>query len=904
MRDRRAGRADRRRARHSSDIERVARHARRHPPPARGARGLRAVLSEEALQGDPARGQGARRRARRAARPRRHDRRARRASPTRSRSPTAPACGAWSTALRVEQAEANLALAPFVTDERIAGLAERLAELVSAARALAARRGREPAEAPDASDRPASAAGRGAPTPTGATRDEGKARPQARSARRRWSFNAARILRTRLDEMRSFAPGALQAENATEQHDLRIAAKRLRYVLEATGFCFGAPADTARRRARDLQERARRAPRLRRDAAADRRATSRRCAPRTPRRCASAPATPRTSSRRSSPRPAPDRLSRPRAARRRDRGAAAAAVRPLRRALGRARARRDLGAARARDRPRRSPERASAARSPSGPSGPPWRSSAPSGPSARRPSGRARAAAELAEAREAQERAATDAPLDGSPSSRRRAARYSRAGGRCGPQERTARRWRRGLAVAAGAALAGRRAGERRVRARRAPGVGDPFFPRAGNGGYDVGHYDLDLDYRPDTGKLDATATIRATATQDLSAFDLDFRGPRVAAVTVDGAARRLHAPGPGAGGHAGGRDPRRSRVHGRVAYRGRPQRDHRPRRLDRGLGARPTTAPSSSASRRARRPGSRATTTRPTRRPTTSRITVPNGTEAIANGVLQRPLPAASAAARTTWSYAANQPMATYLATATIGQFSIDRTPRRRARLAGRDRPASCRASRAACAARSIARAIIVEFFDGPLRPLPVRLRPGRSSTDAPAGRLRARDPDPPDLRPACRAIRPSPTRSPTSGSATRSASSAGRTSGSTRASRPGPSGAGTRRRAGRRRRRCSPASQAQPPTRTTSGSRRPRRSRAPRSCSRPRSTSAARWRSRRCASGSATRPSSPSCAPGPPSAATATAPRPSSSPSPRRRSGQQLDALFQRYLFKPGKP
>ncbi len=67
-------------------------------------------------------------------------------------------------------------------------------------------------------------------------------------------FNAARIVRTRLDELRSFAPGALQADNETEQHDLRIAAKRLRYVLEATGFCFGAPADTARRRARDLQE--------------------------------------------------------------------------------------------------------------------------------------------------------------------------------------------------------------------------------------------------------------------------------------------------------------------------------------------------------------------------------------------------------------------------------------------------------------------------------------------------------------------------------------------------------------------------------------------------------------------------------------------------------------------------
>jgi len=65
--------------------------------------------------------------------------------------------------------------------------------------------------------------------------------------------NAARIVRTRLDEMRSFAPAALHPECANDQHDLRIAAKRLRYVLESTGFCFGDAADTARRRARDVQ---------------------------------------------------------------------------------------------------------------------------------------------------------------------------------------------------------------------------------------------------------------------------------------------------------------------------------------------------------------------------------------------------------------------------------------------------------------------------------------------------------------------------------------------------------------------------------------------------------------------------------------------------------------------------
>ena len=66
--------------------------------------------------------------------------------------------------------------------------------------------------------------------------------------------NAARIVKVRLDEMRSFVTRALDAEADRQQHDLRIAAKRLRYLLEVTGFCFGRPANTARLRARDLQD--------------------------------------------------------------------------------------------------------------------------------------------------------------------------------------------------------------------------------------------------------------------------------------------------------------------------------------------------------------------------------------------------------------------------------------------------------------------------------------------------------------------------------------------------------------------------------------------------------------------------------------------------------------------------
>lgn len=68
------------------------------------------------------------------------------------------------------------------------------------------------------------------------------------------SENAARIVRVRLDELRSFAPRAIGKRKVKAQHDMRIAAKRLRYVLEATEPCFGRPGQTARRRARDLQD--------------------------------------------------------------------------------------------------------------------------------------------------------------------------------------------------------------------------------------------------------------------------------------------------------------------------------------------------------------------------------------------------------------------------------------------------------------------------------------------------------------------------------------------------------------------------------------------------------------------------------------------------------------------------
>src|SRR5918999_1806113 len=70
-----------------------------------------------------------------------------------------------------------------------------------------------------------------------------------------------------------------------------------------------------------------------------------------------------------------------------------------------------------------------------------------------------------------------------------------------------------------------------------APGAGDPFYPQAGNGGYEARHYSLKLDYEPQNEQLDGDVRMTARATQDLSRFNLDLRGMKVESVTVNGKA-------------------------------------------------------------------------------------------------------------------------------------------------------------------------------------------------------------------------------------------------------------------------------------------------------------------------------------------------------------------------------
>ncbi|WP_024800721.1 M1 family metallopeptidase [Nocardia sp. BMG51109] len=69
---------------------------------------------------------------------------------------------------------------------------------------------------------------------------------------------------------------------------------------------------------------------------------------------------------------------------------------------------------------------------------------------------------------------------------------------------------------------------------RGATGLGDPYYPDDGNGGYQVEHYDLAIGYDPPSRKLDGTARLNAVATQALRTFSLDYEGPAVSKVSVN----------------------------------------------------------------------------------------------------------------------------------------------------------------------------------------------------------------------------------------------------------------------------------------------------------------------------------------------------------------------------------
>ena len=201
-----------------------------------------------------------------------------------------------------------------------------------------------------------------------------------------------------------------------------------------------------------------------------------------------------------------------------------------------------------------------------------------------------------------------------------------------------------------------------------APGAGDPYFPLDGNGGYDVKHYTLDVTYDPETDVVDGKATIEARATQNLSSFNLDLDGLTVESVKVNG----RWAAWSRDGAELTITPPKGLRKHRKfttvVRYEGIPETIEDPALGVSGF------IHTDDGTLVAGQPDVAATWYPVNDHPSdkaayTFHITVPAGLEAVANGVLK-----AERTKRgwTTWTWVAKEPMASYLTTATIGEFDL----------------------------------------------------------------------------------------------------------------------------------------------------------------------------------------------------------------------------------------
>jgi len=201
-----------------------------------------------------------------------------------------------------------------------------------------------------------------------------------------------------------------------------------------------------------------------------------------------------------------------------------------------------------------------------------------------------------------------------------------------------------------------------------AAGAGDPYFPMSGNGGYDVDHYGLDIGYDPGTGRLTGVATVTAVANQILDTFDLDLSGLTVAGVAVNGVPARFARYGQELRVDPGAPVARGARFVVVVRYAGVPQPVTDPDGSIEGW-----VATADGAYVVGEPTGSMTwfpADNRPTDKSTfTFRITVPRGLTAVANGDL---VSRSDAGGRTTFVWNEREPMAPYLATATVGAFDL----------------------------------------------------------------------------------------------------------------------------------------------------------------------------------------------------------------------------------------
>ncbi len=204
-----------------------------------------------------------------------------------------------------------------------------------------------------------------------------------------------------------------------------------------------------------------------------------------------------------------------------------------------------------------------------------------------------------------------------------------------------------------------------------AAGIGDPYYPNAGNGGYDVSHYDIRLKYAPATDELEGTTTILATATQDLTRFNLDFV-LSVKEVLVNGRAAKFSTSG----------EQELVVTPARTIAKGSPvtvvvRYADKPGEVERGGYSAWLRTPDGGVA--ANEPEGSAwwfpSNDHPTDKATFDvSVLVPEGTQVVSNGTQTQ----SSRPGWTRYNYRQAKPQATYLATLAIGKFDIrkDVTP------------------------------------------------------------------------------------------------------------------------------------------------------------------------------------------------------------------------------------
>ncbi|GGV90386.1 metallopeptidase [Streptomyces gelaticus] len=201
-------------------------------------------------------------------------------------------------------------------------------------------------------------------------------------------------------------------------------------------------------------------------------------------------------------------------------------------------------------------------------------------------------------------------------------------------------------------------------------GLRDPYFPKLGNGGYDVTHYDLALDVDPAARRLRGTATITARATQDLSAFNLDLVGLTVDSAAVEGRPAAVNRAGqeltlrPDAEVMSRLRKGRTFRTV--VRYSGSP------RTLTDSDGSKEGWLRTADGSVALGEPTGSMTWFPGNNHPSDKAsydiaVTVPEGLTAVSNG---QPVSRRSSGTTTTFRWHSPGPMASYLATVAIGRF------------------------------------------------------------------------------------------------------------------------------------------------------------------------------------------------------------------------------------------